>query len=375
MNKQATFNEKVVWISFITSIFVIYIHANNLHNVGMNEDENMLGYVLSAVLGNDGIGGIAVPFFFLLSGYRFFCFNVFSLKSIQIIKQKMRRRIKSLVIPYVLWNSIGMLFYILVTRVPFALSIMNEPYIVEVSIPAILKGVFLYDYYFPFWFLHDLIILTLCTPFLVRVLRNKMCNIVLLLVVAMVYVLAPENIHFWEVYIFKAQSLLFFWLGASLSVYGRKNFERPYTKGKSLVSCILLFLLMMIRGTSIPMVSKLSLIIEPLLYWRAFDFMRIPRLKWFHRQSFFIYASHLIPTIIIMKLLAKLSYGNVWAAAIAYIITPGIVLYIIFILSKSLCHFMPHVYNILSGGRLSIPSDSEPSFRKSLPRKNIHPLQ
>lgn len=80
MNKQATFNEKVVWISFITSIFVIYIHANNLHNVGMNEDENMLGYVLSAVLGNDGIGGIAVPFFFLLSGYRFFVSMFFRLK-------------------------------------------------------------------------------------------------------------------------------------------------------------------------------------------------------------------------------------------------------------------------------------------------------
>lgn len=346
-----TIDKKSVWTSFMMSVFVLYIHANNLNNINLSSKENLLDNVFTNILGK-GLGSIAVPFFFMLAGYRFFSFSIIAPNRLYIIKQKLIRRISSLVMPYLIWNCFGLIFYIIVTRIDFISMNMNNPQVVELSFYNILKGVFLYNNYYTLWFLHDLIMLMCLTPILMKALQNKFAATVLGILILIVYISAQEgSVQLFEYYFFKIQSLLFFFKGSFLRVFCKKLFERENTIQASIVALILLTVSVSIRLVEIPVLSKLALFIEPILFWVAVDILPQPKLSWFYKQSFFIYVAHLVPITVTSKVLALVSQSNLWLAAAAYLITPWIVLGELYVSAKMLCFFTPNIYNFLSGGR------------------------
>jgi hypothetical protein len=101
----------------------------------------------------------------------------------------------------------------------------------------------------------------------------------------------------------------------------------------------------------IPILSTIMILISPIALWISFDFVpTLIKIRWFYSQSFFIYAVHVIPTTVIMKILAKVSHNDLMAT-LSYIITPWIVLVFIYIISKFLSRFLPSVYKLLCGGR------------------------
>lgn len=55
----------------------------------------------------ESIGRSAVPVFFVISGYMFF-YKVAGLTT-EIYKSKLKRRVKSLLIPYLIWNALALL--------------------------------------------------------------------------------------------------------------------------------------------------------------------------------------------------------------------------------------------------------------------------
>ena len=81
----------------------------------------------------------AMPMFFFISGYLFFV-NV-EKWNWQTYQQKIKRRIKTLLIPYIIWNLL-----MAVMLRPFSPSIFCEPANM------------------PLWFLRDLIVVSLLTP-------------------------------------------------------------------------------------------------------------------------------------------------------------------------------------------------------------------
>lgn len=80
MNKEnvtKSFSNKIMVLSFFMAVFVVFIHANNLKYYGL---ENALGsfpYVIVKIF-SEVIGGIAVPFFFMISGFWFFHMDIHS---------------------------------------------------------------------------------------------------------------------------------------------------------------------------------------------------------------------------------------------------------------------------------------------------------
>ncbi len=70
-NQDKTTFRKTVWLYFFMSIMVMYIHANNLRNVGLSDAHESLDWILIKILSN-GLGSIAVPFFFMIAGLHFF---------------------------------------------------------------------------------------------------------------------------------------------------------------------------------------------------------------------------------------------------------------------------------------------------------------
>ena len=325
------------------SVFVMYIHANNLKNVGLDGVKTSADWILTQIIAR-GFGDMAVPFFFMLAGFWFFRFDIHTGNTFSIIEEKLKRRIKSLLIPYLIWNTFGMVFYMVIKRIPVIATVMNSPEVVDITFPNILKGVFLYEYYFPFWYLHDLIILSLLTPVMVLVLKDQKRSILILSLIFLETLLPGR-------YIVNVQTeaLFFFLLGGEISCYHKQWFEERATLQQAVMAALIVMLSVVIRFLEIPYLANLVLLVSPLAVWRSFDLLQVPPIKWFYTQSFFIYASHIIPTTVIMKILVKTAPKG--TEALSYMITPWIALGFIYIAARTLNSWFPRFYKILCGGR------------------------
>ncbi len=340
-NKNNTY-EKNIWLSFIMSILVMYIHANNLRNVGLLYSYKSIDWILTRII-SDGIGSVAVPFFFMLSGVHFFTFHDGSKGSIEEIKNKMIKRIKTLVIPYVLWNLFCFLFYYVLTHTA-AVRFMNDTSVVELTAVNLFKAVILHKNNFPFWYLQDLILFILFCPVIYAILNHKWLSKLTLLLLALLSVAIYSNIS----------GLFFFVMGGYIAFYHREVIEK--TCDNNILKClcvVILLALIVLKYMNLELLFHVLLLVSPLAVWIAFENFKFPRAKWFIKQSFFIYACHVIPITIIMKVIAKLSIKmkSDFACAVAYLITPWITLFIIYIIASLLNKFFPRIYKILSGGR------------------------
>ena len=137
------FENKIIMSSFLLSIFVIYIHANCLKDYGLQNNTSSIAYWIVKII-TTGIGGIAVPLFFVISGYLYFRNIDFSIDIKSQIRRKQKSRVKSIIIPYLIWNTFGMLFYMIIPRISIVNSIMNGSY-VEINFMNIIRGILFHE--------------------------------------------------------------------------------------------------------------------------------------------------------------------------------------------------------------------------------------
>jgi fucose 4-O-acetylase-like acetyltransferase len=121
-------------------MLVTYAHSYG----GVAEGYSLLGsgwdsYEVLKIMVSQTLVKVAMPTFFVMSGYLFFA-NVEQFNK-EIYWQKIRRRIKTLLLPYIVWNLL-----MAVKLKEFSLSIL--------WMPANM----------PLWFLRDLMIVSLLTP-------------------------------------------------------------------------------------------------------------------------------------------------------------------------------------------------------------------
>ena len=128
------------WLRFPMIVLVTYAHSYGHVAEGFNLlVSDWSTYDFLKLLVSQTLVKVAVPVFFIMSGYLFFA-NVEEW-NMHVYKEKMLRRIKSLLLPYLVWNLM-MVFKLK----SFSWSIFWEPANM------------------PLWFLRDLIIVSLFTP-------------------------------------------------------------------------------------------------------------------------------------------------------------------------------------------------------------------
>lgn len=104
-------------------------------------------------------------------------------------------------------------------------------------------------------------------------------------------------------YIFNSSSLFFFMLGGFLVSYMRSFYEGQAKNKKQLFSLSIVVIFVLVKFFEIPILSNIMLLISPLALWFAFGVIQAINITWFMRQSFFIYAFHIIPVTVFMKIL------------------------------------------------------------------------
>lgn len=104
--EEKQFRDKVYWLTFLFSLMVVWVHSFNGELFMGNPEAALKVAGIERILG-EKLGQIAVPGFFMVSSYLFF--RGFCWKK---LLPKWRSRIRSLLLPYLLWNFLYYIGYV-----------------------------------------------------------------------------------------------------------------------------------------------------------------------------------------------------------------------------------------------------------------------
>ncbi len=290
---------------------------------------------------------VTVPAFFFISGFFFFRSG---LPDAHSLRYKLKRRFRTLVLPYLLWNIIGLCLTFVKTIPPLDRSFPQYAGFFD-SWSNILMGFIAMPmtqepYDFPLWFIRNLIFVILLTPLLTVCFRYMKGWLLLPLIILMIY--------FPEFALELIPSVWFFALGASMALYGHRF--RQIT-GQTLILTIL-FVLLTAGYNYFPeqipqrVAQTVGVFLLCSISARLTErFGLFP--SWLTGGVFFVFACHgLYCTVIDKAALAIFSPVNnvpkaAFAYAVAFLMNLGLTISFYLILRK----FFPRLTDLLCGNR------------------------
>jgi peptidoglycan/LPS O-acetylase OafA/YrhL len=167
-NDNLVLSRSIDLLRFPLMFLVVIIHAYIPVDL-LSEATNVHSFhtfLLFEALFSQIIARIAVPCFFFISGFLFF-YNLDRF-SLNVFLQKIKRRIHSLLVPYLLWNIIVILmYYFLQTFLP-SFATGRIPLVKDWSFWNYLQAFWNMNggdpICFQFWFIRDLMIISLLSP-------------------------------------------------------------------------------------------------------------------------------------------------------------------------------------------------------------------
>ena len=140
--KEEKFKNNILWYNFTLCILVVCIHAQNMHI--FIEPVAWINHAISFLV--ERIACLAVPGFFMCSGYLFYR-NLTWKK----VTEKLKRRVFSLVIPFLIWNLLYYILHFVARRIPYFGQLFDTT--VPFSLQEFINAVFCYKYNPVFWFM------------------------------------------------------------------------------------------------------------------------------------------------------------------------------------------------------------------------------
>ena len=342
-------------VRFPLTVLVIFIHIlpDRICAVKFTDDGNVIewAYLFISEMVSHNLGHIAVPTFFGISGFLFF-YNGIDYFNIRSFNDKWKRRIRSLLIPYLIWNILRCIAVFAKNYVASVLGMPND-YGME-----ILNSVGLYDILWagpfngPLWYMRDLIVMSLLTPLFY--LCYKYCRALFVVLLSTVYLLTFES----GIPGLSTTAFFFFGIGGLLG-YCKYDFlslcERHRTvvlmAAMVLLVCATLlnaniahkYIVRLLRITWVPSVFLLMRLL-PDKVLDVFSKMAVP--------SFFIYVCHKIYILDWTNGLALKLFGDdIYGLCISYIVKPVLVITFCLVIYWLLKRIMPKTLSFLCGGR------------------------
>lgn len=357
MNNYLSLKLKVV--SFFAIILVVFLHSYDL-TIKVDADQ-----VLSLNKGystfiqefiSQGMTRIAVPIFFTISGYLFFL----GLKgSLSEFEKKMKKRVKTLVFPYLLWSILGILLYLVLQSLPVIQNFFTRKLISEYSVKELLDTIFLNPIPYQFWFIRDLIMLTVLSPLLFWLLRYFKIWLIILLLGLWFY-------NF-DLIIIANEALLFFVIGGHLSLHQQDWILSHFSSKNALILFLSWISILTIKTTMIHLdmssllvtniIHKIGILIGVLATWGMYDLIvkkmnsKESKYSFLFSFTFFIYAFH-EPILTILKkgFYSILGQGEMISIFI-YFTAPTIAILFSILIGYYLKKITPQFYSLLTGGR------------------------
>lgn len=193
MNIDQLQSKTIDYLRFPLAFFVVIIHAAGSPDINIQSIDFMAlsgqdVYSIVSILVHRVMTAIGVPTFFVISGFLFF-YRVENWNR-EVYARKLKSRVKTLIIPYLVWNAIvlfisagrGLYIYFSTGEVTHILDQLTtftgwlKPFWNQSHFGPV-EGVFgnefylTYPYNGPFWFIRDLIMMCLISPLIYLIVR------------------------------------------------------------------------------------------------------------------------------------------------------------------------------------------------------------
>ena len=353
---EKQYRNKITLMSFILAILVLIRHACNytVYNIS-----NSLFFYVQRFF--TMLTDIAVPTFFMLSGYLFFCnFNYSNLLN------KYKKRVVSILIPYLIWSFLSYLYFLLLSSIPQIGKNLNSDNYVVFSFTDMISSV-LFGKYNAFWFLQNLMVYIILAPIFFLILKNKHIGYTPAIVTLIIgFFLNKFNVQnnvnsgFLK-FILNGQLYSYFTLYLLGAYFGAcfkdKLIGLKFKKTYCYIATFLIIIISVLRvitndfATEIFTLYYIIMAAQSILIWISLDFLRVSKCCWIFENSFFIYCTHSLILEGIEKLFFIIFKNTFHGAVIDFIFAPIITITIILLLSYFLSKYTPKIWKVICGGR------------------------
>ena len=350
-------SEKIKIISFISIILVVFLHAYNLgfapETAAAISNKTWNWFIQDLI--SYGITRIAVPLFFLFSGFWFF---YKATGKSQEFSDKIKKRFFTLFIPFLFWSLFGIAFYFTLQSLPQFEKFFSKELVKDYTAEMWLVKIFIHPIPYQLWFIRDLMLLVLLSPLLYYAL--KYLGRIFLAVVLALWFCHIDDFHN------SIEALLFFGTGGFIGLYREDLLSKTASTGKATILVLLWISLLVIKSVLgwygapvllVQSVLNVSILAGVPAFWLWYDAYLAQNRRFqliilhLSTTTFFLFASHEPILTMVKKVLFIVVGSNETASLAVYFLAPCVTLVLVYSVALSLRKFATRFYQIVTGGR------------------------
>jgi fucose 4-O-acetylase-like acetyltransferase len=365
-------SRKFKFWSFISMFLLVFVHGYNLDIRYLQPwtvpGEHLTFTTFTEYFLANGIFRFRIPMLFIISGY------LYALHDFRPYKERTNKRLRTLLLPYLIWSAAGLLFTYLLELLPYTRGIIGSSHIVQIDDNRVL----LHDYHwyeilfrwifipvpYQLWFIRVLLIYNIAYPAIRWCINHRIGKWIFFGVALLMWLGTAGFV------LFEGEGLLFFSLGVWMQ---KTNFDIDIPKrwlnplwssviflGLCAIKTILAFMGEAYLGGSVypvlAIMHKLVILSGLITAWygcnRIVEWcMNRKWFVWLSAFSFMIYAMH-APVVAyatdgLFAIVNQLPHYRM----LTYIFLPLILICIIVVVGAALRNTFPKVYSLLTGGR------------------------
>lgn len=353
---------KIKTLSFISIVFVVFIHAGTTTVVHSQSSISLSPWIQYLQLFiSEGIARMAVPFFFLTSGFLFFV-NTYSTE--RIFRYKFPKSVFTLIIPYIIWSLWGILFFYIFQSIPTTATFFTQQnsLVIHRTAEELLFIWLLNPVNYQLWFLRDLIFLLPLTPILYWGIRKFPLTLAYFL---FAFWLCNLNIplKIGNNFIISIECLFWFTCGGIIAIYQPKWLEYERSSNDLLILWLIFagIAVMMslapddFSATARIIFKKLGIIAGIIGLWLSYKQWSGWLQGWiapqFYGLTFFIYVAHEPLVTPLKKLYLKIVGIHDIGVLSGYFFAPLATIVILLWIGQWLRVTFPTFFAVISGGR------------------------
>jgi len=333
---------------FLATVLVVMRHGQNLHHFYPGGSPWMPVCDFNVFIQRfiSELTAVAIPCFFTVSGFLFFV----GLKDHVSIGAKLRRRFKTLLIPFLLWNILFITLWIsLYGLVPSLRGQLIHSFGINFSPLWFVKNLTVDPIVGQFWYIRTLILFCLFTPVMLLSYRSKIVSI-------MVLALLMRNWQAVDCRVFSTEGIFCFYLGGLIGYnewhegmrYGRYSWLLLPVIAGMIVNDILQ--LGLPRCWYLRIFLSVTALCQIALFLAERPCAGV-RLAAMNKHSFFIYAVHGSVLAALSLLLSRTAAHTPLNSLGLYVFCVVVTIFIAIGLARVLKKILPAFYAILTGGR------------------------
>jgi surface polysaccharide O-acyltransferase-like enzyme len=349
-------SKRIHSLRFLLIVFVVFIH-NTVIDKGVNFSDGTQTFEVPLYVAKiKELAGtftcIAVPLFFLISGYLLYIKE-------PVFLENLKKKCRTILLPYILWAVLVILF--LFTAQSFSFT---KPYFANLIVrefsPADWTGAFIghfgkfrepnpFPLVYQFWFIRDLFVLNL-----LFVIVKKLVDRFPGGVFALFFILWTGGVN---IYIVNTGALFFFTLGYYIVKYNisYKHLDNIKTLDMAVMYIIAIITSLFFKK-KVTIISAVNIVAGIMFFIKSsYGFTKGIKpykiLSWLEQYAFWVYATHGIAIAVMVKLSVKIMPMNGGWLLVHYFLVTLLCIFTLVGIGMIFKKMFPKIFSVLTGGR------------------------